>query len=339
MRAGVKWGGDDPQGGRVSLSIINDDGDESQLNMRLETIPSLHGEDVVIRLFNLSIKYLTLKNLQLSKHHQEVLLRCVAHPRGMVMTVGPTGSGKTSTLYSIMNHLNNPEIKIVTLEDPIEYELTGISQVPVRSDNQELFMSKLRAVLREDPNIIMIGEIRDADTAKTALQAALTGHLVLSTFHATNAAAAISRLMDMIGENVLLASSIKLIMAQRLVRKLCDVCKTHTLATKAELLQIKAALEDLPESDYPSLEGLKLSKPVGCPACHHFGYNGRINIVEQLEITPKMEALIAKGTATTSIAIEQAAIKEGMVTILQDGVIKAIQGITTLEEIYVQVGE
>jgi type II secretory ATPase GspE/PulE/Tfp pilus assembly ATPase PilB-like protein len=339
MRAGVKWGGDDPQGGRVSLNVINDDGDEAQLNMRLETIPSLHGEDVVIRLFNLSVKYLTLKNLQLSKHHQEVLLRCVAHPRGMVMAVGPTGSGKTSTLYSIMNHLNNPEIKIVTLEDPIEYELDGISQVPVRSDNQELFMSKLRAVLREDPNIIMIGEIRDADTAKTALQAALTGHLVLSTFHATNASAAISRLMDMIGENVLLASSVKLIMAQRLVRRLCDVCKSHTLATKTELIQIKAALDGLPETAYPSLEGLKLSKPVGCPACHHFGYSGRINIVEQLEITPKMEALIAKGTATTSIAIEQAAIKEGMVTILQDGVLKALQGITTLEEIYVQVGE
>jgi type IV pilus assembly protein PilB len=204
MRAGVKWGGDEPQGGRVSLNVINDEGDSAQLNMRLETIPSLHGEDVVIRLFNLSIKYLTLENLALSKRHREVLLRSVSHPRGMVMAVGPTGSGKTSTLYSVMNYLNNPEIKIVTLEDPIEYELSGISQVPVHTDNQQQFMDKLRAVLREDPNIIMIGEIRDADTAKTALQAALTGHLVLSTFHATNASAAVSRLMDMIGENPLL---------------------------------------------------------------------------------------------------------------------------------------
>ncbi|HVQ43533.1 MAG TPA: GspE/PulE family protein [Candidatus Saccharimonadia bacterium] len=339
MRAGVKWGGDEPQGGRVSLNVINNDGDSTQLNMRLETIPSLHGEDVVIRLFNLSIKYLTLKNLQLSPHHLEVLMRCVAHPRGMVMAVGPTGSGKTSTLYSIMNELNNPETKIVTLEDPIEYELNGISQVPVRSDNQQLFMEKLRAVLREDPNIIMIGEIRDADTAKTALQAALTGHLVLSTFHATNASAAVSRLMDMIGENPLLASSVKLIMAQRLVRRLCDACKQSIDPTKEELAQIKAAIDGLPEDSHPTLEGLKLYQAVGCKVCHHFGYQGRINILEQLEITPKMEELIAKGTAATTEAIEQAAVKEGMITILQDGIIKALQGQTTLEEVFVQVGE
>jgi type IV pilus assembly protein PilB len=339
MRAGVKWGGDEPQGGRISTVIINDEGDQSNLNMRLETIPSLHGEDVVIRLFNLSIKYLTLKNLQLSKHHEEVLLRAVSHPRGMVMTVGPTGSGKTSTLYSIMNYLNNPEIKIVTLEDPIEYELTGISQVPVRSDNKQLFMDKLRAVLREDPNIIMIGEIRDADTAKTALQAALTGHLVLSTFHAASASAAVSRLMDMIGENPLLASSIKLIMAQRLVRRLCDNCKTFVSPTKAELVQIKAALVGLPEGSYPKLENAQLAVAVGCSVCHHFGYQGRINLMEQLEITSKMEQLIAKGTAVTSEAIEQTAIKEGMITLLQDGVIKALQGITPLEEIYTQIGE
>ncbi len=339
MRAGVKWGGDVPQGGRVSLNVINDEGDSAQLNMRLETIPSLHGEDVVIRLFNLSVKYLTLENLQLSEHHKEVLLRCVSHPRGMVMTVGPTGSGKTSTLYSIMNHLNNPEIKIVTLEDPIEYELTGVSQVPVRTDDKQLFTDKLRAVLREDPNIIMIGEIRDADTAKTALQAALTGHLVLSTFHATNASAAISRLMDMIGENPLLASSVKLIMAQRLVRRLCDVCKAFEPATKEELTEIKTALEGLPDGAYPPLDGLQLAKPVGCNACHHFGFQGRINILEQLEITQKMEALIAKGTATTSESIEQAARKDGMVTLLQDGVMKAMAGLTPLEEIYIQVGE
>jgi type II secretory ATPase GspE/PulE/Tfp pilus assembly ATPase PilB-like protein len=238
-----------------------------------------------------------------------------------------------------MNHLNNPEIKIVTLEDPIEYELTGVSQVPVRSEDSQLFMEKLRAVLREDPNIIMIGEIRDADTAKTALQAALTGHLVLSTFHANNASAAISRLMDMIGENPLLASSVKLIMAQRLVRRLCDVCKAFEPATKEELLQIKTALADLPANSYPALEDLQLARPVGCNACHHFGFQGRINILEQLEITSKMEALIAKGTATTSEAIEQSAIKEGMITLLQDGVIKALNGITPLEEIYAQVGE
>jgi type IV pilus assembly protein PilB len=340
MRAGVKWGGDEPQGGRISLYVINEDGDEIQLNMRLETIPSLHGEDVVIRLFNLSVKYLNLENLKLSQHQQEVLLRCVAHPRGLVLSVGPTGSGKTSTLYSIMNHLNNPEVKIVTLEDPIEYELTGISQVPVRTDNQELFIEELRAVLREDPNIIMIGEIRDADTAKTALQASLTGHLVLSTFHATNASAAVSRLMDMIGENPLMASSIRLIMAQRLVRQLCPICKKAYEPTKADLAQIKLGLRDIAEDKRPDLETIKLMSPVGCDACHHFGYQGRISLMEQLEITPKISQLIATGTASTTAAvIEQTAVKEGMVTLLQDGITKVLQGKTTLEEVLTQVGE
>jgi type II secretory ATPase GspE/PulE/Tfp pilus assembly ATPase PilB-like protein len=340
MRAGVKWGGDEPQGGRISLIVINHEGDEIQLNMRLETIPSLHGEDVVIRLFNLSVQYLTLENLHLSKKQLDTLIRATSHPRGMVMAVGPTGSGKTSTLYSVMNHLNNPEVKIVTLEDPIEYELTGISQVPVRSDNQQLFMEKLRAVLREDPNIIMIGEIRDADTAKTALQAALTGHLVLSTFHATNAAAAITRLMDMIGQNPLLASSIKLIIAQRLVRQLCQVCKAPYSPTDEEKTKIKAALHGLAEDAHPPVETATLAKPVGCPACHHFGYQGRISILEQLEITPKLEELIANGTAATTAALlEQAAIKEGMVTMLQDGMLKVLAGQTTLEEVLIQVGE
>jgi type II secretory ATPase GspE/PulE/Tfp pilus assembly ATPase PilB-like protein len=239
-----------------------------------------------------------------------------------------------------MNHLNNDETKIVTLEDPIEYELTGISQVPVRSDNQELFMEELRAVLREDPNIIMIGEIRDADTAKTALQAALTGHLVLSTFHATNASAAITRLMDMIGQNPLLASSIKLIMAQRLVRELCHVCKESYEPSKEEFALIKNVLQELPEAERPSLEGVTLARPVGCNACHHFGYQGRVSIMEQLEITPKMETLIAHGTsATTAVSIEEAAVKEGMITMLQDGIIKAVNQVTTLDEIYTQVGE
>ena len=340
MRAGVKWGGDEPQGGRVSLNVINRDGDEIPLNMRLETIPSLHGEDVVIRLFNISVQYLNLENLHLNDREMKILLRSVSHPRGLVLCVGPTGSGKTSTLYSVMNHLNNDEVKIVTLEDPVEYELAGISQVSVHTDNQELFLSELRAVLREDPNIIMIGEIRDADTAKTALQAALTGHLVLSTFHAANSSAAISRLMDMVGENPLLASSIKLIMAQRLVRRLCPVCKTTETATKEELLQVKTAFENLPENQHPDLEHLKLGKPVGCNACHRFGYQGRISIVEQLEITPTMQDLIAHGTAAiTATAIEQAAIKEGLVTLLQDGLLKVLNHDTTLEEVYAQVGE
>jgi type II secretory ATPase GspE/PulE/Tfp pilus assembly ATPase PilB-like protein len=340
MRAGVKWGSDIPQGGRINIHAINAEGDEIDVNMRLETIPSLHGQDVVIRIFNLSMQYLNLENLHLSPKQTEVLTRAVAHPRGMVLTVGPTGSGKTSTLYSILNHLNNDQIKIVTLEDPVEYELDDVSQIPVHSEDQQMFMEKLRAVLREDPNIIMIGEIRDADTAKTALQASLTGHLVLSTFHAASSAAAVSRLMDMIGENPLLASSIRLIMAQRLVRQLCEVCKQSYKPTKQELLEIRTALNGLPEALLPHYETLKLYKSVGCDKCHHFGFRGRINILEQLAVTPAMESLISRGnSATTTQSIEQAAIKDGMLTLLQDGIGKVLAGKTTLEEIYTAVGE
>jgi type II secretory ATPase GspE/PulE/Tfp pilus assembly ATPase PilB-like protein len=340
IRAQVKWGADVPQGGRLSIKAINEDGDEVTLNMRLETVPSLHGQDVVIRIFNLNEKYLTLDNLKLTPEQRHTLERAIAHPRGMVLTVGPTGSGKTSTLYSIMNHLNNPEVKIVTLEDPIEYELHGVSQVPVVSENQQAFIDKLRAVLREDPNIIMIGEIRDADTAKTALQAALTGHLVLSTFHAASASAAITRLIDMIGENPLLASSIRLIIAQRLVRQLCPHCRKLVAPTKQQLLEIKTGLGKINPKHYPSLEGVKIGQATGCDKCHHFGYLGRISLVEQLAMTPALEQLITGATgATTTQAIEQAAIGEGMITLLQDGIIKVLAGLTTLEEVYTAVGE
>lgn len=340
MRAGVKWGADTPQGGRINIRAINAEGDEIDVNMRLETIPSLHGQDVVIRIFNLSMQYLSLEHLHLSHKQTEVLSRAVAHPRGMVLTVGPTGSGKTSTLYSILNHLNNDQVKIVTLEDPVEYELDDVSQIPVHSEDQQMFIEKLRAVLREDPNIIMIGEIRDADTAKTALQASLTGHLVLSTFHASSSSAAVSRLMDMIGQNPLLASSIRLIMAQRLVRQLCEACKQPYKPTRPELLEIKTALSGLPEASQPHFDTLKLYKAVGCDKCHHFGFKGRISVLEQLVVTPAMEGLISRGNAaTTSQAIEQAAIKDGMITLLQDGIGKVLAGQTTLEEVYTAVGE
>ncbi len=340
IRAGVKWGGDTPQGGRMSIPVINDDGDMVQLNMRLETVPSLHGQDVVVRLFNLSVQYLTLENLKLSPEQYKILTRATSHPRGMVLMVGPTGSGKTSTLYSIMNHLNNDEIKIVTLEDPIEYELTGISQTPVKSDDSQLFLQALRAVLREDPNIIMIGEIRDSDTAKTALQASLTGHLVLSTFHASSSSAAVTRLMDMIGQNPLLASSLRLIVAQRLVRELCTVCKAKYKPDKQELLEIKTVLHSIPETRRPDVENITLFKPVGCQNCHHFGFKGRFSVLEQLDVTDNLQDLISHGTgATTARIIEQAAIKEGMVTMIQDGISKVLEGRTTLEEVYSAVGE
>lgn len=340
MRAGAKWGGDVPQAGRIQLQLISPEGDVGPVNMRLETIPSLHGQDVVIRLFTLNVAYLKLDALALSKPQRSLLEKVISHPRGLVLTVGPTGSGKTSSLYAIINQLNAPEVKIVTLEDPVEYELVGVSQLPVKSEDAELFMEKLRAVLREDPNIIMIGEIRDADTAKTALQAALTGHLVLSTFHAASSAGAVTRLMDMIGENPLLASSVRLIMAQRLLRRLCPDCRLSSVPTQDELLEIKTALHGLPEASQPDYESIKLNRPKGCPKCHNYGYRGRLGLFEQLEITPEMEELISRGNAgATTLAIETLAVKQGMITLLQDGVLKAISGETSLEEVYQAVGE
>jgi type II secretory ATPase GspE/PulE/Tfp pilus assembly ATPase PilB-like protein len=340
MRAGAKWGGDIPQAGRIQLNLISPEGDIVPLNMRLETIPSLYGQDVVIRLFTLNISFLKLDSLALSPKQRALLEKIISHPRGLVLTVGPTGSGKTSSLYAIMNQLNSPEVKIVTLEDPVEYELEGVSQLPVKSEDSELFMEKLRAVLREDPNIIMIGEIRDADTAKTALQAALTGHLVLSTFHASSTASAVTRLMDMIGENPLLASSVRLIMAQRLLRRLCPDCKESYTPSKEEQLQIKTALEGMPEEFQPKFDTLKLNKPKGCVKCHNFGYKGRIGLFEQLEITPEMEELISRGIiAATNMAVQTLAIKQGMVTLLQDGVLKVVAGETSLDEVYKAVGQ
>ena len=340
LRAGAKWNADTPQSGRVSLELDSKEGGIEQVNMRLETIPSLHGQDVVIRLFNRAAGYMKIENIHLTPAQEAALIKAIAHPKGLILAVGPTGSGKTSTLYSIMNHLNSPNSKLVSLEDPVEYELKGVIQIPVRSDEKESFTEKLRAVLREDPNVVMIGEIRDADTAKTALQAALTGHLVLSSFHAASAATAVTRLMDMNGQNSLLASALRMIMAQRLVRKLCISCKVSYEPTKLELLQIKTSLHGLAESIQPKVEALKLFKPVGCNKCNNFGYTGRIVIVEQLQMTVEMEDLIGSSTkATTASAIELLATKQGMHTLIQNGVFAAITGDTSLDEVYRAIGD
>jgi len=340
LRAEAKWNADTPQSGRVSLELGSKEGGTEQVNMRLETIPSLHGQDVVIRLFNRSAGYMKIENIHLPAKQEEALLKAISHPKGLILTVGPTGSGKTSTLYSIMNHLNSPNSKLVSLEDPVEYELKGVIQIPVKSEEKESFTEKLRAVMREDPNVVMIGEIRDADTAKTALQAALTGHLVLSSFHAASAATAVTRLMDMNNQNSLLASALRMIMAQRLVRKLCEVCKSPYEASKAELLEIKTSLYGLKAAEMPKLEGLKLFKAVGCNKCNNFGFRDRIVIVELLQMTREMEDLIGSSTkATTSSAIEHLATSQGMFTLIQNGVLAAISGNTTLEEVYRAIGD
>lgn len=334
-RGGIKWNAGYAQTGRITEILEGKNAIPQKVDMRLETIPTLHGTDIVIRIFNLDVQYLDLDHAGLSKKQANVIIELITHPHGMVLMVGPTGSGKTSTQYAILNRLNGPDVKIITLEDPVEYELQGVAQIPVYSIDGESFADKFRSVLREDPDIIMLGEIRDADTAKTALQAALTGHLVLSTFHASSAAAAVSRMMDMIGQNPLLASSVRLIMAQRLLRKLCEKCKEAYKPTAEEIKKVQEELSTLPKDEQINVSDITLYRAKGCKECNNIGYKGRTMVAEQLKMTPAMEKFIGGGTAeTTTEKIHELAVKEGMVTIFQEAVLKVIKGITSLQEVY-----
>jgi len=282
----------------------------------------------------------TLERLGLSIEERKVLDDIIKKPSGLVLVVGPTGSGKTTTLYSILRSLSTPERKIITIEDPVEYQFPGITQISVASKNttENNFAERLRAVLRLDPDVVMIGEIRDNDTATTSLQAALTGHLVLATFHASSASAALARLQDIIGENPLFISSIRLVMAQRLVRRLDDNTKIQIEADTDSVERIKKILDTLPTNvEKPDLSNLKLYKP-GITENNPFGFSGQIAIREQFQMTGQILELLKSNTASSIEGLEQAAINSGMKTMLQDGILKVIDGKTTLDEIYRVIG-
>ncbi|PIZ62853.1 hypothetical protein COY17_01815 [Candidatus Saccharibacteria bacterium CG_4_10_14_0_2_um_filter_52_9] len=330
------------QQGHIAQKIKMADGNEVDVNVRLETVPTINGMDVVMRLFNMDQSMYTLDKLGLSEAERKVVDDIIAKPTGLVMVVGPTGSGKTTTLYSMLNSLNTEERKIITIEDPVEYQFTGITQISVHSTeggNDDSFADKLRAVLRLDPDIVMVGEIRDMDTAKTALQAALTGHLVLATFHASSAAAAITRIADIIGQNPLFISAIRLVMAQRLIRHLDDATKQAYSASEAELQKIREVVDTLPEGiAKPNLDGLQLYKP-GSSDENPFGYQGQLAIREQFTMSDALRRLLENPKQDiTAQAIEEAARASGMITMLQDGMLKVIAGQTTLEELYRVVG-
>jgi type II secretory ATPase GspE/PulE/Tfp pilus assembly ATPase PilB-like protein len=283
-----------------------------------------------------------LDRLGLADAERAVVDDIIAKPSGLVLIVGPTGSGKTTTLYSMLNSLSSDERKIITIEDPVEYQFAGITQISVHSregGNDDSFADKLRAVLRLDPDIVMVGEIRDNDTAKTALQASLTGHLVLSTFHASSAAAALTRLMDVIGQNPLFVSAIRLVMAQRLIRKLDDATKQPVDPTEAEWHAIKAVVDHLPEgTERPNLEALKLYKP-GSSTENPYGYQGQLAIREQFRMTGDIRNLLEQHTHVLSAQeIEAAASSSGMLTMLQNGILAVCAGQTTLEEVYRVIG-
>jgi type II secretory ATPase GspE/PulE/Tfp pilus assembly ATPase PilB-like protein len=337
----ISTASEDPQQGHISQHLKLADGSEVDVNLRLETAQTITGMDVVMRLFNMEQSMYNLDKLGLSPAERAVVDEIIAKPTGLALIVGPTGSGKTTTLYSMLNSLNNDERKIITIEDPVEYRFEGISQLTVstKSTNEVSFADRLRAVLRLDPDIVMVGEIRDMDTAKTALQAALTGHLVLSTFHASSAAAALTRLNDIIGENPLYVSAIRLVMAQRLVRRLDDTTKQAYTPDEATLKKITDIVATLPEGvAKPDLSNLQLYKP-GKSAENPYGYKGQLALREQFVMKGAIRELLEKtGSTITTQSIEEAATKSGMRTMLQDGILKVIAGETTLEEIFRVVG-
>jgi type II secretory ATPase GspE/PulE/Tfp pilus assembly ATPase PilB-like protein len=330
------------QQGHVAQQVTMADGALVDVNVRLETVPTINGMDVVMRLFNMNQDMYNLDRLGLSDEERAVVDDIIAKPSGLVLIVGPTGSGKTTTLYSMLNSLNSDERKIITIEDPVEYQFAGITQISVKTTeggNDGSFADKLRATLRLDPDIVMVGEIRDNDTAKTALQASLTGHLVLSTYHASSAAAALTRLMDVIGQNPLFVSAIRLVMAQRLVRKLDDTTKQPYTPNESELHVIQQVLETLPEGvARPDTQSMQLYQP-GVSAENPYGYKGQVAIREQFRMTGVIRQLLEQRDAILSVQdIEAAASKSGMHTMLQDGILKVVAGETTLEEVYRVVG-
>ncbi len=333
-RANISTAATAAQTGHIQQDVKGADGTVRTLNMRIETVPTVFGQDAVIRLFNFDSKLLNLEYLGLTKVQQAGINDIIAHPHGMVMVVGPTGSGKSTTLYSMINALNDPSRKILTLEDPVELTVPGVSQIPVNTQGGDSFAEKLRAVLRLDPDIVMVGEIRDVDTARTAIQAAITGHLVLSTFHASTASAAFSRIVDMIGQNPIFSSAIRLVVGQRLVRRLDDKTKIGYEPDAATQKYLTDMLKDLPTNiKKPDIANLTLYKP-GSSADVPFGYKGRLVVMEQLVVSNEIQAYLRGDIKTVNAeAIEATATKAGMVTMLQDGILKACEGVTTLEEI------
>jgi type II secretory ATPase GspE/PulE/Tfp pilus assembly ATPase PilB-like protein len=332
-RGGISTAATEPQSGHMQKDIERD-GTTHLLNLRVETVPTMHGQDAVLRLFNFDESLLNLDLLGINEQQRKEIDDVISHPRGLVMMVGPTGSGKSTTLYSMLNALNTPDKKLITLEDPVEYGLSGITQIPVSTDNGQTFGDHLRSVLRLDPDVVMIGEIRDKDTAKTAVQASITGHLVLSSFHANSTSTAFSRMIDMIGVNPIFSSAIRLVIAQRLVRCLVDETKEEYEPDEATRQYVKSVLKDLPDgTDCPDLDTFKLWKPIPSDDAP-FGYKGRMVIMEQLLVTEAIQKYI-RGDIEDVLpeSIEKTARENGMLTLEQVGVLAALHGKTTLDEV------
>ncbi len=311
-----------PQDGRINFKV-----GENEVDMRVSTIPTVKGEKIVMRLLRKSGVVPTLQDLGMRGTSLKNLETSTLRAHGIILVCGPTGSGKTSTLYSVLSRLNTTRVNIASLEDPVEYEIAGVNQVQINPGVGLTFAAGLRSFLRQDPNIILVGEIRDKETTDLAIQAALTGHLVFSTLHTSNAAGALPRLMDLGAESFLLASTINSIVGQRIVRKICDNCKELYTPPSALIAEIKSILGKL----ITEKDEIKMYRGKGCDKCSNLGYLGRIGIYEVLVVTEKISKLIIEHSNNTDI--EKEAINDGMITMKQDGYLKVISGETTIEEV------
>lgn len=328
-----------PQDGRFTFESTGPEG-AVEIEIRTSIIPAEYGENIVLRILDPATIRLELTDLGIQDYDLKIINSELKKPNGMIITTGPTGSGKTTLLYAFLKTVNRPEIKIITLENPIEYHLEGIEQTQVNPDKGYDFASGLRSIVRQDPDMILVGEIRDPETASTAINAALTGHLVFSTIHTNDAAGAVPRLVDMKANPTLIPPALNLVIAQRLVRRVCPKCSKEIKADKKTLDEIKNGLKNLPDRvKKPKLEGIKIKQASkeGCEYCNFTGYKGRIGVFELFIIDDPMEKTILK---TPSIAeIRETAIKAGMVTMKQDGLLKILQKITTMDEVERVLGE
>jgi len=306
-----------PQDGRIRMGSGS-----KTVDIRLSTMPTDFGEKVVLRILDKSSFKLSIDNIGFDETTKEKFLDKLTSPYGMILVTGPTGSGKTTTLYTALNHINEPDVNLMTIEDPIEYNLTGINQGQVKSDIGFTFANALRSFLRQDPDIIMVGEIRDGETAEIAIRSALTGHLVLSTLHTNDAASAITRLIDMGVEPFLVATSLQMVMAQRLVRKICTHCKKEVEPDKTLISQL------FNNDNYKEIEYFHGE---GCDRCSNSGYGGRTALVELLPNSEKISQFIIKNESATNI--RKLAINEGMLSLRDHGILKLQEGITTIEEV------
>ena len=333
--SGIKFNvTDKPQDGRFSISLTQN----LPIEVRSSTLPSEQGESVVLRILNPQ-SLVDMEALGLRKDLYEIFQKEIKRPHGMIIVTGPTGSGKTTTLYAFLKKIQKPEIKIITIEDPIEYHLKGISQTQTAPSKGYDFASGLKSIMRQDPDVIFVGEVRDLETVNTAIQAALTGHLVLTTLHTNDAAGTIPRLINLGAEASNIGPAVNLTIAQRLIRKACKKCSELSEPTPSELGKIKKALSGLSKKvEFPQINSaIKIPRTKGCKLCNGTGYMGRVGIFEALLIDDEMEKFIL--TKPSIAALRERATKQGMTLMKHDGFIKVLKGITTIEEVERVIGE